>query len=76
MAILTLKSARRPARMCREKGIDHPDGLKCKDGVRLFWKKEEKVDRSGGKALMNVEQRGPMRGGREKVGDEWIGRAN
>lgn len=62
--------------MCREKGIDLRDGLKCKDGGRLFWKKEEKVDRSGGKALMNVEQRGQMSGGREKVGDEWIGRAN
>lgn len=56
--------------------MDHRDGLKCKDVERRFRKKEEKVDRSGGKALMKGEQSGQMSGGGKKVRDEWIGRAN
>lgn len=76
VAVLTLKLAQRTVRMCPEKRIDHRDGLKCKDVERLCWKKEEKVDRSGGRALINVEQRGQMSRGREKVRDEWMGRSS
>lgn len=54
--------------------MDHHDGLKCKDGERLFRKKEEKV--AGSRTLMKEEQRGQMSEGRKKVSDEWIGQEN